>query len=983
MSKQNQQVNLKIKGLYTAPNDFSGCPDGSLDVADNVVIDYENLSECRRGFTFQSGDLPLSSDRVYQFTTYQGYQIVSYGDVTPLHLAYYTGSAYTTYSGTYESPDTALSRVRFMEANQNLYITTSVGVKKLDVYSGTPAAAGVPRGLDLQLSLSASAGGFMSTNTVATVTATTASGSPNLTKVSSVSAIVAGQYIYGTGITSGTTVSSVGTSDIVLSTTATSTAGNTVIVVTVATGLAAGQLVVGSGIPTGARIATGGISGSNITLTQAATATNATAAAVTFYSDPVVVMSANASASGTVSLVFSDGAQVGYRGLFGIRDANNNLIYGAPTQFASITNNTGVVTNVSVTATIPSGITTSHFFQLYRSPQTASASIVPLDDEQLVYEANPTSGEISAGYMTVVDSTPDSLRGLALYTSTSQEGIAQANTPPPYCKDFCTFKGFSIYANVKSKQNKKITILATGGSNGIAVDDTITIGGITFTAKSSETIASGYYKVYNSVTDPTGTPAQQIADTANSLIRVINRYTSNTVTVAILLSGPTDLPGQILLEEKGTGASSFAITASAHGSAYSPSLPTSGTTVSSAQDIYKNGLMISKSGQPEAVPTENILFAGSASEEVLRVIPLREYVVVLKQDGIFRMTGTSLSNLDVQPFDLTTKLISPESARQLSNEVWGFFDQGVCSISDTGVNVRSRPIETDLRALIGTALATIKTVAFGVGYETDRKYILALPEAEGDETCRQQYVFNTFTNAWVRWTRDATSGYVNKADDRLYFGNGDSETVSKERKTNTYADFVDEAFDVTIVSFADLDVVLSSITGIEVGDILYQSSALASVVTDITIATNTVTVQDELTWTVGAASILTAIDNVIQWKPVVAGNPSYQRQYAEGAAIFKRTRFNEATMSIYTDVSQSFADTTLEGFAIARWGTFPWGTEPWGGINRPRSVRFLVPRQKQNCAQLTPQLNIRNGYSNWALEGLSLSFNLISQEISE
>lgn len=978
MSKQNQQVNLKIKGLFTSANDFSGVPDGALDVADDIVIDYENLAEPRRGFQIQSGELPLVSDRIFQFTTYQTKQILSYGDSIPQYLAYYTGSAYSTYSGGYESPDVLLSRVRFMEANQNLYISTSTGVYKLDVYNGTPAAAGVPKGLDMQLSLTGSSG-FMTSNVATTVTATTTNGSPNLTLVSSISAIVVGQYISGTGITAGTTVASITASAIKIIETGNLTAGSAVIanVPTIAS-LAVGDLVYGTGVPDGARyVSSSGGGPYSVTISANAIRT-ATAVDLSFYSDPTVVMSANATASGAVSLSFSDGSQVAYRGLFGIRDANNNLIYGAPTQFIAITNTLGRTTDISVTATIPTGITTSHFFQLYRSPQTAAASISPQDEEQLVYEANPTAPEIAQGYLTITDSTPDSLRGLTLYTSDSQEGILQSNNPPPYCKDFCTFKGLSIYANVKSKQNKKLTILAIGSPSGVQVNDVLTIGGIAFTAKSSETIASGEFAVVT-----TGTPAQNITNTVNSLIRVINRYASNTVTVATLLSGPNDLPGQILLEEKGVGAASFPIIASAHGSAYSPALPTSGITISSSQDVLKNGLRISKAEQPEACPSVNLTFAGSASAEILRVIPLREYVVILKQDGIFRLTGTSLTTLAIQPFDLTTKLISPESARQLSNEVWGFFDQGVCSISDTGVNVRSRPIETDLRALIGTALATIKTVAFGVAYETDRKYILALPQAEGDESCRQEYVFNTFTNSWVRWTRDASSGYVSSANDSLYLGNGDENTVSVERKTDTYTDFVDEAFAVNIVSFSNEAVTLTDAAGISVGDVLYQSSALASVITAVNDVTNVITVQDILTWVAGSASVLVAINCNIQWKPIVAGNPSFVRQYSEGSAIFKRPRFSEAVMSIYTDVSQASEDTTLEGFSIANWGTFAWGTEPWGGISKSASVRFLVPRLKQICAQLTPNLNIKQGYANWALEGISLSFNLVSQEIQE
>jgi hypothetical protein len=969
---QQQQVNLKIKGLYTAPNDFSGVPDGALEVADDVNIDYENLGEPRRGFDAIPQSIGTSGQRVNRFASYQGMQVVHYGTNS---LAYYNGSGWTTYSGTYDHPDAQLGRLRFVQANQNLYFSTSVGIKKLDVYTGTPVAAGVPKALDLQVALTGSSG-FLGTNQVASVTATTTSASPNLTKISSIGSITAGLYVFGTGIPSGTTVSSITSSATVLVTTGDTAAGSTSMTnVPVSAGLAVGNLVTGNGVLTGTRItAITGAGPYTVTLSQNAIQT-ITGATYTFATDPTITMSQNASASATVTVVFSSGSQVGYRTLFGIRDANNNVLYGAPSQFQSVTNTTGATSNTQVTFTIPTGITTAHFYQIYRSSQTPTASVTPSDEEQLVYEGNPTAGDLTNGFIQVTDLTPDSLRGATLYTSVSQEGISQQNEQPPYCKDFCSFKGFNIYGNVRSKQRLKLTVTGVGSPNGLQVADTITIGGIVYTGAASEVIATGNFQVFT-----TGTPAQNIANTVNSLIKVINRYASNTAYYGILLSGPTDLPGQILLEERGVGGTAFTAIASAHGTAYTPNLPTSGSTVISKQDTYKNGLIIAKSGQPEAAPFINLLFAGDASQELLRVIPLREYVVILKQDGIFRLTGTSLSTMQVTPFDLTTKLIAPDSAAALSNEVWGYFDQGICSISDTGVNVKSRPIETDLRVLLAAAQTTIQKISFGVGYETDRKYILSLPATAADTVCQFQYVFNTFTNAWFRWRRSTSSGFIDPTVNKLYFGNGNSNTVSVERKSNTYTDYVDEGFAVTISASSVYAVTLASVTGVSVGDVLTQSGSF-SVILAVDPSTNIVTVQDKVVWANAAAIVYPAIQSVIQWKPAVAGNPGSQRQYSEGNCIFKSTRFYNATLSFYSDLSQSSEDTPITGFSLATWGGFPWGTQPWGGVNKPRPVRFLVPQNKQVCSQLSVSLTIRSGYSAWKLEGIAIGYNNIGQEV--
>lgn len=972
-----QFVNLKIKGLYTAPNDFSGVPDGSLDVADDVVIDQESLCESRRGF-IAFGTLPSVSDRVNRFSKYQSKQLVHYATNK---LAYWNGASYTQLSGTFDPPDSTLAKNRFFEANQNLYLSAAAGVYKLDTVTNAPVLSGLPKGLDLQLALSGSSG-FMTTNVAVTTTASTTNASPTLTRLASLAGLSTGMYISGTGITAGTTISSLTPSSTVLTVTdGATTAGSTSVTTATNPGgstIAAGQFVSGTGIASGTRVSS--VSGGGpytVTLSQSALQTG-TSVTLTFSSDNTITMSANATATNTgTSLSFSNGAQVAYRLTWLRTDANSNLIESSPTQFNTVTNNQGTTANVQVTSSIPSGITTSDSYRIYRSAQTATSGITPSDDMQLVYQAQVTNTDISNGYIQVTDITPDSLRGTYLYTSISQQQISQANEPPPFCKDFCLFKGYSFYANVKTKQRLNLTILSVGSPSGVQATDTLVIAGTTYTADTVENTATGHFQVYTS-----GTPAQNIANTVNSLLKCINRFSSNTSVYGYLLSGPTDLPGQMLIEARTSAVATFYATASAHGTAYSPNLPTSGTTVASAQTTNKNGIIVSKYNQPDHAPAINILYAGTASQEILRVIPLRDYVIVLKQDGIYRISGSTFSTFVVQPFDLTSKLYAPDSAVSLSNEVWGYFDQGVCSVSDTGVNVRSRPIESTLRTLNGTALSTLKQIGFAVGYETDRKYILALPAASGDTTCQQQYVFHTFSNAWTRWTRTCTAGFIDPDEDKLYLGSGIDNSVSNERKSFTYQDFVDEAFSVTISSSSSYTVTLASVSGVNVGDVLYKSATVFSVITAVSVVSNTVTVTDLLTWGTGSAQVLPAITNVVQWKPIVAGNPIFVRQYMEGAAAFKRVGFNQATMSFYSDQDQSFEDTTLTGFALATWGNFVFGGVNWGGVNRPKGLRFLVPQNKQMASQLSPKLTIRNGFSNWALEGVAISYQPASQEIA-
>lgn len=682
----------------------------------------------------------------------------------------------------------------------------------------------------------------------------------------------------------------------------------------------------------------------------------------------------NALALTGVSGFQSDNSQVAYRHVWGIRDANNNVVVGSPSARTVISNSAGGSRNVTVTITIPQGVTVNHFVQVYRSGLSATSSTEPNDELGLVYEANPSSGEITAGFMSFTDSTPDSLRGDDLYTNPSFEGIGQANDPPPYCKDLTLFQGMAFYFNVTEKQRLNLTILAVGGTSGVAINDTITVDGTVFTGKASENAGSREFAIVTS-----GTPAQNITDTTQSLVRVINLQSAGSV-YAKYISGVNQLPGQFILEERDFGGSSFVVIASAHGTAYSPTLPTSGSTVASKSQVNPHGIAVSKEGQPEAVPLFNRHFAGNRGDEILRGLALRDSVFILKEtDGIYRMSGTQPGDLSVELFDSTTRILSPETALVLNNQVWCLSDQGVVAVSDTGVDVKSLPIEDDLLELFGSARDAVRKYAFAIASETDRKYILFLPSSSSDTYCTQAYVFNTVTNSWTRWVLSKTCGFVNPADDKIYLADFNSAKVNQERKNFTITDFMDEGTSVTITAFSGTLITLTTAAGITVGDLLYQSASVKSVVTAID--GNQVTVNDSLGgWTLGAATVYVAYECVVEWVPYTAENPSLEKHFSEGQLFFSASRFVSAYFTFASDLSTNREDVPLTGGGSGTFGLFPFGSQPWGGVRRPRPFRTYVPVEKQRSSQLSGGFVHRQAQGSFRLTGLAFRYNGGSSE---
>lgn len=664
----------------------------------------------------------------------------------------------------------------------------------------------------------------------------------------------------------------------------------------------------------------------------------------------------------------TDQTQVAYRIVWGSRDANNNLYLGTPSQRIIVANVAGGPRDVSLTFTIPSGITENDFFQVYRSPESGSATDEPSDELQLVYEKNPSAGQIAAKSVTFTDSCPTSLMGASLYTNASQEGIAESNDEPPLAKDICVFKNYTFFVNVKTKHKLNIKMLAAGAPTGVQVDDTITIAGMVFTAKGAENIASMQFKVTTS-----GSASQNIADTAQSLVRVINQYASNTTIYAYYISGYQDLPGQILLMARSLGGTQFTVTTS-RATAFDLG------TAESLNDEYQNGVMWSKDKQNEHVPSAHLEFIGSKNAEIHRVIALRDSVFFLKDDGVFRATGSG-GNWTFTPLDTSTRIVAPDSAVVMNNQIFAYTDQGIVSISDVGVEIISIPIEDQIRAIRSISETNVKTMSFGLNYDTDRKFYFYTISSEADSAATQAFVYNTITKSWTTTHKPAKYAFVNPTDDRIYIASPTSKYILKERKSFTYRDFVDEEIDgYSIVSASGKVLTLNTIEGLTIGDQIYQSSTVFSNIVSIDAANTTVTVYDTKSWTPGVASVFQGIDCHVEYVPSHFDNPGVMKHFQEIAFLFRESSFAQAIASFFTDLSGGYSVTTMFGnLGSTLWGLFPWGSGAYGGAVRPKPIRVLIPREKSRGSLLSVQFRIRWAQARWSLNGVSAQFEFVSE----
>jgi hypothetical protein len=671
-------------------------------------------------------------------------------------------------------------------------------------------------------------------------------------------------------------------------------------------------------------------------------------------------------AIGGINGFLSNNNSCAYRFVWGYKDANNNLIIGSPSGRATITNTVSGDRKIVVTLYIPDDVSVGYFYQAYRSVQVGTG-IEPPDDLQLVYEGNVDSGQISAGLLTFTDITPDDLRGAFLYTSPTQEGILQSNDEPPFCVDLCTYKSMTFYANTKGRQNIFLTLIsATGTAPGLSNGDTITINGIIYTASTAgETPLSGIFQLFSSGSSASA----QIADTARSLVKVINLRQS--IISAYYISGFGDLPGKIYIQANDYSTSEFYVT-STRITCWNPVLSSSGTNNASNNDENPNRIYFSKIQQPEAVPLLNYVEAGSRGNEILRIIPLRDSVFVLKSDGVYRIIGEDPSSLRISLFDNTVALLSLESAVEINNQIYCYTDQGITAISDNGVQVLSRPIEDQIQQK--EIISNFFTTSFGVSYEIDRKYIFYCKAVETDSYPTEAYVFNFFTNAWTKYLNDRSCGIV--FNDRLYMGGVDG-FIYRERKALNSSDYVDDSYAITINSINGNILTISPNANIAINQII-RKGAVSSVVT--LVAGNDVTIESAIGFTTGSANSYEPIESIIEWSQNDSQNPGILKHWREITMLFRAADFISIELGFASNFDSNVEYTEITPIRSDLWGSFAWGSIPWGvGTGLAYPIRTYIPLLKRRASWVFFRVRSKKAQNYFAIQGLSAMFEPMSE----
>ncbi len=624
---------------------------------------------------------------------------------------------------------------------------------------------------------------------------------------------------------------------------------------------------------------------------------------------------------------------------------------------------------------------TNSFFRVYRSLMTATATDTPSDELWLIEETPyMAAADIAAGFFDFVDVTPDDVIGpgvgaVPLYTNANQNGILQANNPPPLAGDIVYWANRMWYANTRQLSSATITILGTGAPDGIQAGDTFTIF-LNFGSTVKTYTAGADFAVYT-----TNDPGYNIQQTALSLVDAINSNAAGYLVYAYYTSSEGGLPGVIYLQEIYFGSAALTDGFKLYGSraeSWTPQLPTyvapPWPAPASTNDTHAGRVVYSRLGLPEATPLLNFVEINSDNDEILRIFPLHYRLLIFKTDGIY--TCTNVDPFQVQKLS-AYKLLAPDSLCILEDRVYALTDQGIITISDAGEVQISNCIDDVFNAMLGTDnISTLAARTFGLAYRSERQVLLWTPELDdsgvvGDDN-EQAYVYSTLANGFTRYGFGVRCAAINPADNSLYYVATDENEMRREVKNLNAFDYQDDVIPVTISSVSGETVTLTASVGAQAGDVLSQTPTGASFTTRCLItAVNgaILTVDGTPGFSASSANIYVAIETDLEFNKLTGATPADLKSVGRVSLLFRRNDMSTTTANFASETQTIVEPVALENIG---WGDFPWGEVPYG--NPTQQIRRVepIPPDIQQCAQLSVGFSTRQALAKFDFLGIDV-----------
>lgn len=825
----SQNVVLNFKGIHTN-NNYYNAPEGSASEAVNVVCDRTDIVEPRRGLKVYGEE---DADYTKQLLQYKDTIIKHYGN--KLSYDFDDAGTFVDLSGTVTEAETG-SRIKYVEMNGNLYITTDEGIKKISAVSKSDFPdisienAGAIKAVDMTVVVDYQTFGFLEPNSK--VAYKIVFGKKDINDNLLIGVPSARTVVWNVGSTSTTTI---------VTAILPSGIDETYFYQLYRTGLSTESDPLEEPADPGDEM--------YLVLENEITAADI----LNGYIQTDDITSEDFRRNGTLLYVNPTSGE-------GVLQANEPPPFAKDiTEYKSYMffANTATVQRLNLAFLTINGIVAGTTEFEITDGTTTSTYTFDGDFETVTYNYNAVGAATdfynaapgTAKYFTLISANDDrkyvvwfkksavndlepSVAGyINIEVDITDAGLTTADQFMQEAVD--TIDAFTTDFNLSLDTTTNILTVECSNNGVVSVVPVFTVALATATADGNGFgDEAGDFIIFLPRTTGTNAPDVGVAleQVAKSLVKKVNAH--DTLVNAYYLSSSNDIPGQLYLENRDQTAPAFWVNSNGPStppnSIFNPTVPSTGSTVISTNEIRPNRIMYSKYQQPEAVPIVNFIDIGPKDRSIKRVIGLRDSLFILKEDSIYRLTGDSPTNFTVAPFDSSVQILAPDTAVVLNNQIYALSTQGVVVITDTGVSVISRPIENQLLA-ITRSITAYRTASFGLAYESDRAYELWTVRTPNDTVATQCFRYNTFTNVWTKALGSKTCGLVNFRDNKKYMGAGDIKAIEQERKDLVRADHCDREYQKRIQAVGTTNyLILDNFDYLAEGDLIQQRQYLTS-----------------------------------------------------------------------------------------------------------------------------------------------------------
>lgn len=565
---------------------------------------------------------------------------------------------------------------------------------------------------------------------------------------------------------------------------------------------------------------------------------------------------------------------------------------------------------------------------------------------------------INGDYIDVVQ-TDGEIVNSSIWQSGTTVRYSISNSNPVFIGTYINFQGF-----IHPENNGKYLITGQGPgyvdvTNPNRTDSTLNeslVGPIGYFVRRYTAASSSSYgtSAGGDFTLTTSSPsvAINIDLTARDIVKTINRDPLSNI-YASYTSSSLSLPGQMYFYAK-INSSNFAIQASSTdvGDNFDPVLPVNAENITKVVGVinsFENGIAISKFNEFEAVPLLSYLLVGSKTASIKRIMALKNSLIILKEDGVFRLSGTTRSDFTVTQLDPSVIIKATESASILNGYVYCLSNKGVVQISETSVAIVSNDILPYITELLSNI--NVNTQTYGNSQESNSFYLLTTI-APNKNTASITYCYNTQNSTWTTWDLLFKQGVVQAVNDTFYSVMTNN-SVTKERKLQTKLDFCDKSTrNVTLNSISPnkLTVVALSTLQIEAGDIFVFNNKINRIKS---VLNSEITFYSTVNFTItDTVEHYKRIVTELITSPVISSDVGMLKQFSEQTTQFRNDSCSTIDMAWVSDFLETKYYTWNKTSTKGGWGSQPWGNFPWG--EGETILNSYVTKAGQPCREFIP-----------------------------